>query len=110
MNSDTLEPSGDPPSDPPLPPMTAALREKLADLALVSDKCAAVGDGCDVADGSLAAYAARRCEFGSAVSTLRQKLAELGALQDEAARRVMRYSILLEDAATLADRARETRE
>jgi len=80
-------------------PLTPALREKLADLALVSEKCAQVAEECHAADASLAAYTARGGELGSAVHTLRRKLEDLGALLGEMAPQVMRHSILLEDSA-----------
>lgn len=110
MNCDQLEPPGDPQSGPAAQPLSPALGERLADLALMSEEHAALSDGCDVADAPLAAYAARRSELGSAADVLRRKVTELGALQSAAAHLVMRYSIMLEDAAALRHCAREHRE
>ena len=87
-------------------PLTPALRENLADLALVSEECAQIAEGCQAADVSLAAYAARGGELGSAVCTLRRKAEELGVLLAELAPKVMRYSILLEDSAEGTHRTR----
>lgn len=101
MPSDVMEPQGNPAGAPSSNQgLTAPLRDKLACLALLSEKIAAIADGCSTACGSLAEPATRRSELGSAVAMLRSKVAKLGALQDELARGVMRYSILLEDAAT----------
>jgi hypothetical protein len=69
---------------------------------MLSEESDEIADGSRIACELLAGYAARRSEFGSATAVLRGKVADLATLHAELAHGVMRYSILLEDAAAEA--------